>query len=86
MTNTAYNEAINGRPNQADAEPTDQELISKAMTRGYTREVWAENDHHTLNLLVQKDIDLDGRFVALDLDECEFLRVNGWLFSIEGAG
>lgn len=82
---TAHHEAINGRPNQADAEPTDQELISKAMARGYTREVWAECADHTLNLLVQKDIDLDGRFVAFDLDECEFLRVNGWLFSIEDA-
>lgn len=72
-------------PNQADAEPSDQEMIRKAIDKGYTREIWAEGDEHTLNLLIKPDADLDGRFRAFCLDETEWLMVNGWLFSIEVA-
>lgn len=72
-------------PNQADAEPTMEEMTREAMAKGYTREVWAESDEYTLNLLVKPDADLDGAFRAFDIDESEFLKVNGWLFAIEDA-
>lgn len=72
-------------PNQADAEPSDQEMIRKAIDKGYTREVWAESDECTLNLLIKPDTDLDGSFRAFCLDEFEWLRVSGDVFSIEEA-
>jgi hypothetical protein len=54
-----------------------------AVLQGFTREVTAENDHYTLSLLVKPDTDFDDRFKAWDMDEQEFIRVNGWLFTIE---
>jgi hypothetical protein len=64
-------------PNQADAEPTDHELIQQAQGRGYTRELWLSGGEYDLNVLVKPDADLDGAFRAFCLDECEYLRVNG---------
>ena len=72
-------------PNQADPEPTDQQLIQAAMAKGYTREIWAEGGEHALNLLIRPEAYTDGTFRAFDLDECEWLKVNGWNFSIEDA-
>lgn len=72
-------------PNQADAEPTEHDMIRRAMAKGYTRHVWAEGGDYLLNLLVKPDADLDGTFRAYDQDECEWLKVNGWLFCIEVA-
>lgn len=69
--------------NQADPEPSDQDLIQAAMAKGYTHHVSAESDEYTLDLLVKPDADMDGSFRAFDLGECEWLKVNGWLFSIE---
>lgn len=54
-----------------------------AILAGYSREVVAENDHCTLYLLVQPDADFDGTFKAWDMDEQEFIHVNGWLFEVE---
>jgi hypothetical protein len=54
-----------------------------AILAGYSRPVTACSDFHTLYLWVRPDADLDGRFRAYDSDECEWLNVNGWLFSIE---
>lgn len=71
--------------NQADAEPTDQEMIQAAQAKGFTREVWAEGGDYTLNLLIKPDADIDGTFRAFDTEECEWLSVNGWLFAIEEA-
>ena len=57
-----------------------------AILKGYTKEIIATNDHGLeLFLLVQPDADLDDRFKAWDTDCQEFIRVNGWLFSIEDA-
>ena len=36
-------------------------------------------------LLVKPGTDFDTRFKAWDRDEQEFIRVNGWLFTIEAA-
>lgn len=73
-------------PNQADPEPTDEELINRAMTRGYTREVYAVVEFGSmLHLLVKPTADLDARFNGFCLDECEYLRVDGWACSIEDA-
>ena len=54
-----------------------------AVLDGFTREVIADSDRHTLYLLVKPDTDFDDRFRAWDTDEQEFIFVNGWLFSVD---
>lgn len=71
--------------NQADAEPTDQDMIRAAQAKGFTRQVQAEGGEYSLSLLIKPDADIDDRFRAFDIDECEWLNVNGWLFEIEAA-
>lgn len=56
-----------------------------AILAGFTKEVVAESDAHTLFLLVRPDTDYDSTFKAWDTDNQEFIRVNGWLFTIEPA-
>ncbi len=56
-----------------------------AVLDGFTREVVAESDTMTLCLLVKPDTDFDDAFKAWDMDEQEFIRVNGWLFTVEEA-
>lgn len=56
-----------------------------AVLDGYTREVFATTGAIDLYLLIKPDADLDGTFRAWDMDEQEFVRVNGWLFIIEDA-
>lgn len=72
-------------PNQADPEPSIEEVIRGAMAKGYTRAIWAESPEYMLSLMAKPEADLDGTFRAFDLDELEWLSVNGWLFSIEDA-
>lgn len=67
--------------NQADSEPSQEDMIRAAQAKGYTRHVWAEGGEFTLDLLVKPDADLDGTFRAYDLDEEEWIKVNGWLFT-----
>lgn len=54
-----------------------------AILAGYTWEVTANNSAYDLHLFVKPGTDLDGTFRAYDADNCEFIDVNGWLFSIE---
>ena len=53
-----------------------------AILDGYTVEINAACDAYDLALLVKPDVDLDGSFKAWDMDEREFILVNGWLFNI----
>lgn len=53
-----------------------------AVLQGFTREVTADSDGHTLYLLVKPDTDFDGSFKAWNMDNQEFIKVNGWLFDI----
>lgn len=72
--------------NQADADhPSDQDMAQRAINRGYTRSIMGDCDECTLCLLVKPEADLDGRFRAWDLDENEWIFVNGWLFTFEDA-
>jgi hypothetical protein len=49
---------------------------------GYTVEVVADSGQGIgLNLMIRPGTDLDDCFKAWDLDEQEFIRVNGWLFT-----
>lgn len=58
-----------------------------AVLQGFTKEVTADSSEYTLFLLVKPDADFDGRFKAWDIDEQEFIAVNGWLFDVtEGHG
>jgi len=53
-----------------------------AMQMGYTQEITAANDHGCeFRLLVRPGDDLDGVYSAWDMDEMEFVRINGWMFS-----
>lgn len=54
-----------------------------AILAGYTREVIADAGMIGLNLLVIPDTDYDDTFKAWDMDEQEFILVNGWLFTFE---
>lgn len=56
-----------------------------AILDGYTREVIASCIEHDLYLLVKPDADLSGTFKAWDTDNQEFIRVNGWLYSISAS-
>jgi hypothetical protein len=39
---------------------------------------------NSLNLLVKPNTDMDGTFRAWDIDEKEFIAVNGWNYSFIG--
>ena len=54
-----------------------------AVLEGYTEAITADCSQHKLFLLVKPDTDFDDAFRAWDCDAQEFIRVNGWLFSIE---
>ena len=54
-----------------------------AILAGYTKEVIASNQTYDLHLFVKPDCDFDDTFEAYDADNCEFIRVNGWLFEYE---
>lgn len=56
-----------------------------ARAAGYTREVLADCGQHTLSLLVMPGQDYDDTFKAWDLDEDEYVIVNGWLWTFEEA-
>ena len=57
-----------------------------AVLKGYTVEIEAENGQGlVLNLLVKPGTDYDDVFRAWDMNEQEFIRVNGWLFAIDEA-
>jgi hypothetical protein len=56
-----------------------------AVLEGYTREVHGSSSEHELFLLVRPSTCLDDRFRAWDMDNQEWLMVNGWLFSFEDA-
>lgn len=53
-----------------------------AVLDGYTQQVVADCGEHELFLLVKPDAILDSTFRAWDTDSHEFIRVNGWLYSI----
>ena len=54
-----------------------------AILAGFTREITAEFPCVSLCLLIEPDTDLDGTFRAWDMDEQEFISVNGWLADVE---
>ena len=56
-----------------------------ATIQGFTRKVVADCDQYTLFLLVKPETEFDDRFKAWDMDEQEFIIVNGWLFTVEDA-
>jgi hypothetical protein len=48
----------------------------------FTQEITLSSDCLDLNLLIREGTDLDDTFKAWCLDEKEFIKVNGWMFSI----
>lgn len=56
---------------------------ASARERGYTQAIMASGGCYDLELLIKPDTDLDDRFTAFDVDNGEYLAINGWLFSFE---
>lgn len=56
-----------------------------AILAGYTKELIAECASYDLHIFVKPDTDLDTSFRAYDADECEFIRMDGWLWTFEPA-
>lgn len=54
-----------------------------AILEGYTEQFTADCGEYVLNILVKPYTDLDSSFSAWDMDEQEFITINGWLFSFE---
>jgi hypothetical protein len=54
-----------------------------ATLRGFTRTILADSDEVSLHLLIRPDTDLDSTVRAWDTDEQQWIKVNGWLFTIE---
>lgn len=57
-----------------------------AVLEGFTEQAYAipaNGAHQELFLLVKPDADFDGRFMAWDTDNQEYIMVNGWLWRIE---
>lgn len=54
----------------------------EAIAKGFTQAFTAECDEYVLDILVKADTDLDGSFKAYDVDSQEFLKINGWLWSM----
>jgi hypothetical protein len=54
-----------------------------ATSRGFTRYVLADCDEASLHLLIKPDTDLDSTFRAWDTDAQAWIKVNGWLFTVE---
>lgn len=72
-----------GEPNQADPEPTHEEMVHWANSMGYTEAYYADGDTHSGSILVKPDTDLDGRFRPFCLEEYEIIQMNGSLGSFE---
>ena len=51
--------------------------------RGFTETYIADCGDHTLTIKVQAGTDLDSCFTAWDVDSCEAIRINGWLWAFE---
>ncbi len=56
-----------------------------AVMEGFTQEVVAEVGGYVLHLLVKPNTFFDDAFKAWDMDAQEFVRINGWLCTIEDA-
>ena len=55
-----------------------------AILAGYTEEYVAEAENGTtLQILARPGNDFDSRFKVWDMDEQEYIWLNGWLFSFE---
>lgn len=59
------------------------QAYQQAFAAGFTKEVLADCTAHTLTLLVNPDHDFDGRLRAFDIDENDYVTVNGWLWTFE---
>lgn len=58
---------------------------AQARDAGFTRAVVASSIGQDLNLLIEPDAALDGKFHAFDLDALEMVSVSGWLGMFEDA-
>jgi hypothetical protein len=54
-----------------------------AILAGFTREVMANSDAGEMHIFIKPDADLDGRFKAYNADDCEWVVLNGWLWSFD---
>lgn len=58
-------------------------IYNAAIALGYTRHVYIDFGSQDLDALVRTDVGTDGRFLAFDIDNNEWLEVYGWLATVE---
>lgn len=54
-----------------------------AILAGFTREVEASCTEYDVHMFVRPNVDFDDRFRAYDADNCEWIMVNGWMWTFE---
>ncbi len=54
-----------------------------AILAGYTKEWLADCDVANMHIFAKPDEDFDSRFRAYDADNCEWVFINGWLWTFE---
>ena len=57
-----------------------------AVLEGFTEEYTAESILMEFPILVKPGTDLDSTFKAWDMDNQEFIKIKGWLFTFTKAG
>lgn len=67
----------------ASSTVKSDKLWAQAQLDGYTVPVTLTTVDYDLSLLVRDDVDLDSTFIAFDVEESVYLKVNGWLFTQE---
>jgi hypothetical protein len=51
-----------------------------AVLDGYTEEYFAASHEHEMPILVKPGTDFDSTFKAWDMDNQEYVTINGWLW------
>ena len=54
-----------------------------AILAGYTVEYLASGGDYEIHVFAKPDADLDGCVRVYDADECEFIILNGWMWSFD---
>ena len=58
--------------------------IGDALAKGFTRRIWADSSDCSFDCLIKPEADLEGRLMAFDVENNEWVRLNGWMFDIDG--
>lgn len=57
----------------------NQLTSDQAIANGYIDRILIDHGGTSIEALIRPDADLDSRFDCFDVDECEYLNINGWM-------